>query len=288
MTPRCHERISKQRGFTIVEMLVSIVILAMLVAMILPAVQSSRERSRNIVCKSNLSQLGKAIHSFHATNNCFPSSENWGAEEFNGYVDNIESIHGQWPVVFSCPSDNLSVTDRSFTTSYWKNMGNQKNKNGRGFTSIKSSQSVTDGLSNTACMSERLNPTRIDGQATDIIRTQYFYISRRWPDVTYYRQFADDCRVASRVASFITISFGASYTHVIPPNGKSCYNMSRYSDELVYVPFPMIISTPSSNHSGGVNLLMCDGAVRWASDSISQEIWMAIGSVAGGEVENDF
>ncbi|RLS55942.1 MAG: DUF1559 domain-containing protein [Planctomycetota bacterium] len=291
MTPRCNVRISHQRGFTIVETLVSIAILALLVALTLPAVQGSRERARSIACKSNLSQLGKAIHSFHATKNRFPSFENWTAEEFDGYIDNSESVNEKWPVVFSCPSDNQSVSDRSFSTSYWKNRGNQKSENGRGFVWAKSSQSITDGLSNTACMSERLNSTPNDGhdgQISNDIRTQYFFVSRRWPDVAYGRQFADDCRVATRVATFTTIYIGPSYTHVIPPNGKSCYNMAQYSDQLIYFPFPMIISTPSSNHRGGVNLLMCDGAVRWASDSISQEVWMAIGSAAGGETGNDF
>ena len=288
MTPRCNVGISHQRCFTVVELLVSIAILSLLVALILPAVQGTRERARTIACKSNLSQLGKAAHSFHATNNRFPCIGNWVAEEFDGYIDNTESVNAHWPAVFACPSDNLSVSDRSFSTSYWKNMGNQKSRHGEGFVGNTSSKSITDGLSNTACMSERLNPILNDGQAVEDVRTQYFFVSRRWPNVTYDRQFADDCRAASRVAKYISISFGASYTHVIPPNGKSCYNRGQYSDTSVLVPFPMIITTPSSNHPGGVNLLMCDGSVRWASESISQEVWMAIGSIAGGETENDF
>ncbi len=291
MTPRCNVRISPQRGFTVVELLVSIAILSLLVAMILPAVQGSRERVRNITCKSNLSQLGKAVHSFHATNNRFPSEGSWHAGEFNGYVDSPELPDGQWPAVFACPSDNLYVSDRSFYTSYWKNLGNQKSNTDLGFVHTKSSQSISDGLSTSACMSERLNPIQIDNRIqneTGDIRTEYYYVSRRWPDVSYHQQFADDCRAATRVARAVLITFGPVYTHVITPNGKSCYNKGNYKDDTVIAPLPMIITTPSSNHPGGVNLLMCDGAVRWASESISQEVWMAIGSVAGGETENDF
>jgi prepilin-type N-terminal cleavage/methylation domain-containing protein/prepilin-type processing-associated H-X9-DG protein len=42
--------------------------------------------------------------------------------------------------------------------------------------------------------------------------------------------------------------------------------------------------TPSSNHSGGVNVLLADGSVRFVKDSIAQQTWMALGSRNGGEV----
>lgn len=64
----------RSRGFTVVEMLVVISIIAMLMALLLPAVQASRETARRIVCSNNLAQLGKSMQLYESSKERLPPS----------------------------------------------------------------------------------------------------------------------------------------------------------------------------------------------------------------------
>jgi prepilin-type N-terminal cleavage/methylation domain-containing protein len=276
------------RAFTLVELLVVIAIIGVMVAMMIPAIQASREAARRNQCQGNLAQLSLALQSYENAYESLPAgvvnpdgpirSEPVGLhqgwliqllpylDEQNAYrlIDFSKSVYDpanapvreHWPRNFICPSESLDVKGASNYAGCHHHLETPIDADNRGVLFLNSHirrQDVTDGAAYTLFIGEKRNEEGDLG----------------WMSGT---------RATLRNTG-LPPNDPAS-----PPSGRSagCVKVFNTDEPIALI----YVGGFASQHPGGIQVALGDASVRFVSDEIDLQVWRQLGDRADGKLLN--
>lgn len=175
---RCAGTRVDNMGFTVVELLLCLAVISLLVAILLPAIQQSRESARTVQCKSNMHQIGLGMHNFHSVHQSLPPGPYPFVDLLPhvGYATLFEQIKPFAPrpktqfsrrvTLYECPSDPFVEVNHPSQglSSYLQCKGTYKGDvpdwngvyaHGSQFAPTRFGN-IRDGLSSTALVAESL------------------------------------------------------------------------------------------------------------------------------------
>lgn len=306
-------------AFTLIELLVVTAIVGILVALIMPAIHAAREAARRAHCQNNLKQLGLALHTYEQSHAVLPAGR-FGTQRWSSLSQLLPHLDAgqQWNAInfafpavtatssppsqnatavasileiFLCPSDeHIRWNPQCGPTNYLANSGT--GSAGRGRFDLAdgifldrrcvSLREITDGTHATAAFSETIKGAGVNnvGPAPAEFARQFAIVGRpREPTESNCRQATAwrGERGSQWSAGDLLI---AAYNHHWPPNSPDRDCTNHDADQA--------LASARSRHAGGVNLLLCDGHVRFVSQSIDQQLWRALATRAGAEQVDDF
>ena len=313
MTPNVTHSPYSRRGLTLIELLVVIAIIGILVALLLPAVQRSREAARRLQCSNNLKQIGLASHNYHDAVNTFPSAyqtfiqtqgvPNSGPEFGPGWgwaamlLDRLDEAPVFHALNFDLPIGSAEVaTARSVRISTYLCPSSPDNGPVKylyggplgGANDISPSQYVASGgqflTSATATgatngvffRNSRVSIADItDGSSTTFMAGER---SRNVAEATW----------VGVIPGAIVCTDASWQVHVCEPDTTLVLAHTGPAADGSWSEVPNFRSADDDDfwslHPGGCNFLFADGSVRFLKQTIDPSIFSFLSTRAGGEV----